>query len=388
MEAQSKSILHRLASLRGVTAKLETAATFDDVAALALAGCAALDCRQPGTAALWLVDPAARVVRRIAAAAERQDEAELALDGDHAIGRALRTRAPVVDASAIAIPLCSRGDAIGVLAVSDPHASEPATQALLGVLADQLGPAIQRVRDAAVITRRTDDALRTREEILSVVSHDLRNPLGTILMGASTLLQFADPDDPKLSRIRTIGERIHRQSERMARLIDDLVDFSTIDAGKLALQRTPSAPRVIVELAAERIATVVQERGIAIDVRIDDGLPAIDCDPERVAQALASLAAIATKVTPKAGRIELAARRVGDDVVLSVHDSGPGIPADELPELFDGYWRSKTGVYKGAGLALAIAHGIVVAHGGRIWAESGSGAGCTFHVALGTGATA
>jgi signal transduction histidine kinase len=224
-----------------------------------------------------------------------------------------------------------------------------------------------------------DEATRAREEILSVVSHDLRNPLGTILMGASTLLHAGAPDDPKGQRVRGIAERIHRQSERMARLIEDLMDFAGIEAGRLVLERRPATPMSIVAHAAEPFAPIAQERGVTFSQEVAADLPKVDCDPARAAQVLSSLAGNAIKVTPKSGQITMGVRAAAREVVFFVRDTGPGIDADELPTLFQRFWRSKKPSYKGAGLGLSIARGIVDAHGGRIWVESQPGAGSTFY---------
>ena len=228
-----------------------------------------------------------------------------------------------------------------------------------------------------------EEATRAREEILSVVSHDLRNPLGTILMGASTLLQLADPSDQKGLRIRTIAERINRQAERMARLIEDLVDFAGIQAGKLSIARGSHAPSAIVDGATELLGPLALERGLAFDAHTPKELPLIDCDDARVSQILSNLVGNAVKVTPKGGRITVGAKLDGAQVVFFVSDTGPGIDPDELPLLFERYWRSKQTTYKGAGLGLSIARGIVAAHGGKIWAESVRGKGCTFLFTLG-----
>jgi signal transduction histidine kinase len=112
------------------------------------------------------------------------------------------------------------------------------------------------------------------------------------------------------------------------------------------------------------------------------GLPAVQCDSDRAVQVLTSLVSNALKVTPKGGAVSIGAEVKGRDVVFFVRDTGPGIEADELPKLFERHWRSKSSSYKGAGLALAIARGIVDAHGGKIWAESRLGAGSTFYFSL------
>ncbi|HEY5923885.1 MAG TPA: ATP-binding protein [Kofleriaceae bacterium] len=222
-----------------------------------------------------------------------------------------------------------------------------------------------------------EEATRAREEILSVVSHDLRNPLSTILMGATSLLGVEG--DRGAHRVRTIAERIHRQAERMARLIEDLVDFAGIQAGQLAIERKIHKPEEILSATNDIFSSMAQERGLRFEIRVMPNLPHIDCDSERAVQVMSNLVANALKVTPRGGAIAIGAEPKDSEVVFYVRDTGPGIAAEELPQLFERYWRSKHSQYKGAGLGLSIARGIIDAHGGRIWAESQLGRGSTFY---------
>jgi signal transduction histidine kinase len=254
-----------------------------------------------------------------------------------------------------------------------------------------VGHAIQRRLDAAALARSlaeeraarelADEAIRAREEILSVVSHDLRNPLGAVLLGAAGLLGI-DPGAKHAPRVRAHAERIQRQAERMARLIEDLVDFAGIQAGRLAIDRGAHDPRDIIGEASDMFEPIAVERGLRFAAELDPELPRVDCDRERAVQVLSNLLANAVKVTARGGEVAVGAQRRDADVVFWVRDSGPGIPADDLPRLFERYWRSPTTPYKGAGLGLSIAKGIVEAHGCRIWAESALGTGSTFLFSL------
>jgi signal transduction histidine kinase len=227
-----------------------------------------------------------------------------------------------------------------------------------------------------------EEATRAREEILSVVSHDLRSPLGTIMLGASTLLQMEVSDR---NRVRNTAGRIHRQAERMARLIDDLVDFAAIQTGHVALARGVHAPAAILDAASDMFGPLATERGLRFETRHADDLPPVECDPERAVQVLSNLVTNAIKVTPAGGSIAIGAERAeACDVVFFVKDSGPGIDPADMPRLFERFWRGKSSTYKGTGLGLSIARGIVDAHGGRIWAESELGKGSTFYFSLST----
>jgi signal transduction histidine kinase len=239
--------------------------------------------------------------------------------------------------------------------------------------------------------RAAEASIRTRDEILAAVTHDLRNPLGTIVMGATALLQQGTAGDPRAQRVRAVTERIHRQAERMSRQIRDLQDFSEIEAGRFAVdERTPHAVAALVGTTGELVGPVVRERGIAFDVCIAPELTApgaaagtIQCDAERIVQALSGLVATAIKVTTRGGSIEVGARsgeHGGPE--LFVRDSGPGIPDDELPGLFEPAWRSKQPGYRGATLYFTIARAVAVAHGGTIRVTSARGGGTTVWLAL------
>jgi signal transduction histidine kinase len=241
----------------------------------------------------------------------------------------------------------------------------------------ELARAYREEREAHLLA---EEAARAREEILSVVSHDLRNPLGTIMMGASTLLNVDVGD--RTQRVRTTSERIHRQAVRMARLIEDLVDFAGMQSGRLSLHRELHHPDRILATAAEILGPLAQERGIVFESELVPGVSTLSCDAERVVQVLSNLVTNAIKVTRKGGAIAIGALMIADETVFYVRDSGPGIPADELPYLFERHWRGKQSTHRGVGLGLSIARGIVDAHEGRIWAESREGRGTTIYFAL------
>jgi signal transduction histidine kinase len=256
---------------------------------------------------------------------------------------------------------------------------------LAATIAVHVAHAVARHRSQEALARALRDeraATRACEEILSVVSHDLRNPLGAVLMGASSLLHVpTEPADPRLERVRTTAERIVRQATRMARQIDDLVDFAGIQAGRLSLDRRVHAPADLVAAAAEIFGSLADERGVKLEAARPE-LPPIVCDADRGVQVLANLIANALKVTPRGGAISIGAEARGEAPLFYVRDTGPGIDASELPHLFERYWRSASSSYKGTGLGLSIASGIVAAHGGKIWVDSAPGTGSTFWFSL------
>jgi signal transduction histidine kinase len=284
------------------------------------------------------------------------------------------------------IPLTSRKRLIGKFMIyrDQPQAFTARELQLAGTVAFHIGESLARKADAAALARAyaeekeahaaAEEATRAREEIISVVSHDLRNPLGTILLGAGALLQNES--------VAAVAGSIHRQAQRMARLIEDLVDFAGIQAGKLALDRVDHAPTEIIHAATDLFGPLAQERGLLLESTVQPDLPPIRCDSGRALQVLANLMSNALKVTPKGGQVKIGVEARSSDVVFFVNDTGPGISATELPQIFERYWRGKTSQYRGAGLGLSIARGIVDAHGGKIWAESTVGVGSTFYFSL------
>ncbi|HEY5938926.1 MAG TPA: ATP-binding protein [Kofleriaceae bacterium] len=373
-------VQRQMERLLAVSIELGRARTREDVARVAIAN---VDTGSSSYGGFWIIEGGALRMIEIAQG-DRDRIAPLDGDAPHA---AMRGAVPVFLDDAAYVPIVVESGVLGAFAVTYEIAAEldASERTFLAILGRQLGLVLERIRcdeSAARAQLEADQAIHAHEEILSVVSHDLRNPLGTILMGASTLAQVSDSNDPIGQRVRTIGERINRQAERMARKIEDLVDFAGIEVGKLSIDRKQHAPARLVDSAAELLASLAQERGLVFEATTASDLPQLECDDARVSQVLANLVGNALKVTPKGGRIGVGAKLAGTEVVFFVSDTGPGLDADELPQVFQRYWRSKQATYKGAGLALTIARGIVEAHGGKIWAESERGKGCSFFFTL------
>jgi signal transduction histidine kinase len=222
----------------------------------------------------------------------------------------------------------------------------------------------------ARLYEQAQQAVRMREQILAIVSHDLRNPLGTILMTTDALA--------KRGVLPQAVGRIQRAAERMRRLIEDLLDFASIEAGRLAIKRQPQDPGSMVQETLASLEGVAQEKGLQLTADIEPHLPKVYCDRDRILQVLSNLVDNAAKVTAEGGHIALRVETRGHELLFEVSDSGPGISEEDVKHLFERYWRSGEAEYEGTGLGLAIAKGIVNAHGGLIWAESELGHGATF----------
>jgi signal transduction histidine kinase len=221
-------------------------------------------------------------------------------------------------------------------------------------------------------------AVRARDELIAVVSHDLKNSLSAILMQADLMLQRARGED--LSRAGAEG--IRRSATRTMAMIDDLMDLAKIEAQRFVVGLQFVDSRAMVEEALLAASPLAQTKRIALSVELIDA-PKVEADPGQIQRVLANLLGNAIKFSPEGGTVTVRAERSGVDLMITVADTGPGIPADHLPWVFERYWQARPASHVGAGLGLYIAKGVVTAHGGRIWAESSaSGARLTFTLPL------
>ncbi len=219
--------------------------------------------------------------------------------------------------------------------------------------------------------------IRARDDILAFVSHDLRNPLNTVALGAELLHEAVD--QPELAQ----GiDAIRWATRRMNRLIEDLLAAAKVQAGRFSIVPSVADAAVILEHVVEGLRTEAHRRQIELDAEVQEPLPAVFADADRAVQALSNLAGNAIKFTPPGGRVVVSAGRRGDAIVFSVRDEGPGIPEEDRASLFDPFWQGGASDPRGAGLGLAIAKSIVDAHGGTIWVESEPGQGSTFSFTL------
>ena len=217
--------------------------------------------------------------------------------------------------------------------------------------------------------------------MLAVVAHDLRNPLSTISLGAELLLDTT-PDDAAHAFQRRHLSTVKRSAERMNRLIQDLLDVSRITGGKMALAPREEDASLLLTEAAAMLRPLAEARGITFGTRGLTGLPRLRVDGARIMQVISNLVGNALKFTPEGGTVTLAAAREGDDLRISVIDTGSGISPERCRTCSGASGRRTTADRRGLGLGLAIARGIVEAHGGRIWVESELGEGSIFHFTL------
>ena len=223
---------------------------------------------------------------------------------------------------------------------------------------------------------RSDDALATRDEFLGVVSHDLRSLLNSIV-GSATLIATGVTQDNHVQQVLLHSQRIQRSGGRMNRLIGDLVDIASIEAGRLAVTSEMTDPEQVVTEAVETFQAEASAREISLAAEIVPPLPTAAFDPARILQVLTNLLSNAIKFTPAHGQIVVRLERSGEELRFAVRDTGAGIPPDQLEAVF-GRFLQVTADRRGLGLGLYISKAIVQGHGGRIWAESRVGEGSTF----------
>jgi signal transduction histidine kinase len=255
--------------------------------------------------------------------------------------------------------------------------------AFLSAAADQLSLAFDRhaAWQREVRLRERAEALdRGQKDLVAVVSHDLRNPLGAVLLGLSTLRRWPQLD---AATVRDSLDTIHRAAERANRLVHDLLDAARIDGGVLQLELAEAEMGALVREAAELMRPLLADCEMRCETQIEDGLPPALVDRERILQVFSNLMGNARKFAPPGSAVSLIAWREDDELRCCVADEGPGIPPDDLPRVFDRYFQGEHGpTANGAGLGLSIARGIVEAHGGRIWVESAKGKGSRFFFSL------
>jgi signal transduction histidine kinase len=224
---------------------------------------------------------------------------------------------------------------------------------------------------------RSDEGLVTREHVLEMVSHELFSFLGGIALQADFLLQNA-AEDAVGRKTATAAKFIQRFTAGMKRLIGDLVDVASLDAGRLRVAPVLQDASELVRESVEAFLPLARAQGLSLEANIREKKLMAKFDHDRVLQVLANLLSNAIKFTPEGGRILIQAEPVDQDLRFSVMDTGLGIPSDQLGAVFERYWQAHSEGPRGLGLGLYISKGIVEAHGGRIWVESQLGTGSTF----------
>jgi signal transduction histidine kinase len=242
--------------------------------------------------------------------------------------------------------------------------------------------AVLTIRDVTV--RRELD--RLKEELFTNVSHDLRTPIATIKASIEVVLENEPPElgEP----LHRLLENIHRESERMTTLVDDLLDLTRLQAGRLRLRLAPSDLRALAERLARAVEPLAERRGQRLVLDLPRRPVLATVDAERLERALLNLLVNAHRYGRDGGTIHLGLKRRRRQILFTVADDGPGIAEDDQPRIFERFYRPRSEAARrsqGSGLGLPIARAMVELHGGRIWLESRPGEGATFQIALPVG---
>jgi signal transduction histidine kinase len=230
---------------------------------------------------------------------------------------------------------------------------------------------------SAKALRDAQEAAQARDEMLAIVSHDLRGPLSAIAIASESMVD----EDSRDARVRMAGA-IRRGVDRAEKLIRDLLEVSRIEAGRLEVMARPVEVAALVGQAVRDHDLITREAGLRLETAVADGCGKVNADRDRIAQVFGNLISNAIKYAKNGGGITIEASIAGDTVAIAVVDRGPGIAPESLPHLFDRYWQGRKQRRGSAGLGLAIAKGIVEAHGGSIGVASAPGEGARFTFSL------
>ena len=281
--------------------------------------------------------------------------------------------------SMLRLPLSDGNALLGVLTLGTADSGRAFDDSDVAFCANIATRLVAALRNAFLYTE-LQQAVKIRDEVTSIVSHDLKDPVHTIQMATAVLL---DPEIGAEERTRHQHARmIQRSATRMARLLEDLLDVAKSEGSSLAVVRKPTSLAPLVEEVVDALRLSSLDLGVDFTVRLPADLPLVSADDRRIVQVLTNLCANALKFTRRGGSVTVSAERDGEMIQLTVKDTGIGISRENLSHVFDRFWQAKRASRASAGLGLAIAKSIVEAHGGKIWVESTEGEGTTFHFTL------
>jgi PAS domain S-box-containing protein len=279
--------------------------------------------------------------------------------------------------SIIGVPLRVGDKCLGVLFLTSIQPRVYGPNDLL--VADEFGRLAALFLENARLHRAARSAIQARDDVLGIVAHDLRNPLGNILMQAALLRRRGSEPE---RRSRKPADAIERAANRMNRLIQDLLDITRMEAGELSIEQAPvQAGGAVIEFV-EAQKPLASSTSLELRLDLAQDLGEVFADRDRLLQVLENLVGNAVKFTGPGGRVTVGAAPRGDEVLFWVADTGAGIEAGDVPHLFDRFWQVRKVDKQGTGLGLPIVKGIIEAHGGRIWVESQVGVGSTFFFTL------
>lgn len=283
--------------------------------------------------------------------------------------------------SCVVVPLRARGRILGALTLV---AADRCFTAEDLRFAEEIALRASLLADNARLFQKATEEARLREDLMAIVSHDLRNPIHAIRLNAQVLekvvSQMAGEGAPGRDKLRLLASSIERAVDQGNRLITDLLDSAKLESGTFTVARAPTRVRDLVADALETLQPIAAEKGVSVETHLTSDV--VSCDHERIVQVISNLIGNAIKFTPRGGRIAVHVERREGEVRVGIQDNGHGIPPELLPHVFERYWQGQEARRGGAGLGLSIAKGIVEAHGGHLWAESEPNVGSIFWFAL------
>ena len=281
--------------------------------------------------------------------------------------------------SVLRLPLSDGNTLLGVLTLGTSDSGRVFDDSDVAFCSNITTRLVAALRNALLYTE-LQQAVKMRDEVTSIVSHDLKDPVHTIQMATAVLLD-ADIGADEGTR-RQHATLIQRSAMRMERLLEDLLDVAKSERSSLALVRKRTAITPLIDEVVDGFRLSALELGIDLASRVPADLPQVSVDDRRIVQVLSNLCGNALKFTRRGGTVSVSADRNGAAVQLTVRDSGIGISRENLRHVFDRFWQAKRASRASVGLGLAISKSIVEAHGGQIWVESTEGEGTAFHFTL------
>ncbi len=240
---------------------------------------------------------------------------------------------------------------------------------------------IEDITERKILEHERDAALSAREELVAVVSHELKNPLTTITSSLDLLDRtLAAPDG--LERNRRLLGQIRGATHRMGRITADLLDVTKIEAGRLMIHKTLVDLGALAQEVLESFKPAAAEKRIQLESAVPPNMKSLSCDRDRIFQVLANLMGNAIKFTGEGGRVRLELDQLKNQIRFRITDTGCGIPKEQLGHIFERFWQAKHAQYLGSGLGLYISKSLIEAHNGRIGLESQPGRGSTFYFTL------
>lgn len=273
------------------------------------------------------------------------------------------------------IPLIARGRALGLLSLVLDESKRNFKDSDKYFF-ESLGQRVANSVENAKLYQEASEAITGRENILAIVSHDLKNPLTSIGLSAQ-LLERSEPMSS--AEVRWYASRIVHSVNQMRTLISDLSDFGKIKSGNFVVSKFREKLADIFKIVSDTAEPLAESKRQNFEVHISPSGADIECDKDRTIQVLSNLLGNAIKFTPEGGKISLMASETKEGIRITVSDTGPGISPESLPKVFDRFWQARGNNRLGCGLGLSIAKGIVEAHGSKIWVESEIGKGAKFH---------